>query len=269
MNNPKYTKHNSNRGSGANLGVGLLFVIAGTLLFWRQFGVDLPDWLFRWEMIVIAVGLGVGFKSRFRDLGWLAITGVGLFFLSDDIWPEWHASQYFLPVALVVIGLFILRNRFSRPGAGKESPVADELAQTNQPFTVPAPASPDVSADPVVITDPGEVEILDVAAVFSGLNKKIFSKNFGGGEIVSVFGGSDIDLMNADISQGPIELEVVCIFGGATLYIPSNWHIKSELVSIFGGVDDKRKNVVPDNNKIIIIKGVFIFGGMEIKTRLK
>jgi predicted membrane protein len=269
MNDIKQGKHStSRRGSGTNLGLGLLFVIAGILLFSRQYGVDLPDWLFRWEMIVIAVGLGVGLKSGFRDFGWIAIIGVGLFFLADDVFPEWNASRYFVPIALVFVGLVILRNRFisHKPVTSVSSTINETGFEQQYNNTTPAVLTTDA---PVSSADPGDVEMLNVAAVFSGINKQIFSKNFGGGEIVSVFGGSDIDLMNADISQGPIELEVVCIFGGATLYIPSNWYIKSELTSIFGGVDDKRKNVVPDHSRVLIIKGVFVFGGMEIKTRIK
>jgi hypothetical protein len=112
-----------------------------------------------------------------------------------------------------------------------------------------------------------EEEQLEIVSVFSAVNRKVFSKNFVGGEIVCVFGGSEVNFMNADISAGTVELEVVCIFGGATLFIPPNWHVRSEMGSVFGGVDDKRKNPVPDHSRTLIIKGVCIFGGLEIKTK--
>ncbi|RYY31529.1 MAG: hypothetical protein EOO04_00865 [Chitinophagaceae bacterium] len=252
-----------------NLGLGLLFITIGILLFARQMGAGLPQWLFRWEMIVIAVGLAIGLKSRFRDFGWIPVIGVGLFFLADDIFPELDASRYFFPVAFLIVGVVILFNLFGRKSRSDKD---EQPLQTNESGFIRMPDPIDV---PIANPATGytgafiEEERLDVAAVFSGVNKKIFSKNFAGGEVVCVFGGSEVDLMNADIMGGPIELEVVSIFGGATLFLPSNWYVKSELVSIFGGVDDKRKNPIPDPNKVIIIKGVFIFGGLEIKTRLR
>ena len=252
-----------------NLGLGLLFITIGVLLFSRQMGADLPHWLFRWEMIVIAVGLAIGLKSRFRDFGWIPVMGVGLFFLVDDIFPDLDASRYFFPVAFVLVGVVILFNLFGRRNKNDRD---DQPVQTNESgfIRMPDPVEIPIVSTPTNYTGAfAEEERVDIAAVFSGVNKKIFSKNFVGGEVVCVFGGSEVDLMNADIMGGPIELEVVSIFGGATLFLPSNWYVKSELVSIFGGVDDKRKNPIPDPNKVIIIKGVFIFGGLEIKTRLR
>ncbi len=256
---------NSNSRLSANLGLGLLFITIGVLLFSREVGADLPDWLFRWEMILIVVGLGIGLKSRFRDLGWLAVSGVGLFFLADDIWPEMNARRYFLPVAFLVVGCVILMKiRGRRRNVVNEEPVrTNESGFTYVPEVIDFPSTAGANTGAF-----SQEERVDIAAVFSGINKKIFSKNFKGGEVVSVFGGAEIDLMNADMVNGPIELEVVGIFGGTTLFLPSNWYVQSELASIFGGVDDKRKNPMPDPNKVIIIKGVFVFGGMEIKTRL-
>ena len=95
----------------------------------------------------------------------------------------------------------------------------------------------------------------------------ILSKNFKGGDIVNIFGGSEIDLTQADMTT-PAILEVTAIFGGATLIVPSNWAIKSEAVTIFGGIGDKRK-IVPTTEsptKTLVLKGTMIFGGMEIKS---
>src|SRR5687768_7638746 len=97
-----------------NLGLGMLFITIGILLFSRQMGANLPHWLFRWEMIVIAVGLAIGLKSRFRDFGWIPVMGVGLFFLADDIFPELDASRYIFPLAFVLVGIVILFNLFGR-----------------------------------------------------------------------------------------------------------------------------------------------------------
>jgi hypothetical protein len=73
--------------------------------------------------------------------------------------------------------------------------------------------------------------------------------------------------MQADI-QGEIELDLTQIFGGCKLIVPSHWEIKSELVNIFGGVEDKRptQNINTDHSKVIILRGTSIFGGIEIRS---
>ena len=58
------------------------------------------------------------------------------------------------------------------------------------------------------------------------------------------------------------------IFGGTKLVVPPTWDVQSEMVAIFGGVDDKRqiKGVHLDPNKVLILDGTCIFGGIEIRS---
>jgi predicted membrane protein len=107
-------------------------------------------------------------------------------------------------------------------------------------------------------------DVLDIVSIFGSVRKNILSKSFRGGEIVSIFGGSEVNLTQADIIN-VAELEIVQIFGGTKLIIPSNWNVRSEAVAILGGVEDKRElrtGVTPD--KTLIIKGTTIFGGIDI-----
>ena len=107
-------------------------------------------------------------------------------------------------------------------------------------------------------------DVLDIVSIFGSVRKNILSKSFRGGEIVSVFGGSEVNLTQADIDT-TAELEIVQIFGGTKLIIPSNWNVRSEAVAILGGVEDKREmnsSVTP--GKTLIIKGTTIFGGIDI-----
>ncbi|MBT1689751.1 hypothetical protein KK078_24530, partial [Fulvivirgaceae bacterium PWU37] len=110
--------------------------------------------------------------------------------------------------------------------------------------------------------------LIDSVTIFGGTKKVIISKDFQGGSAVTVFGGAEINLTQADI-QGRAVLDLVQIFGGAKLVVPANWRIQAdEMVSIFGGLDDKRNPATlnPDDNKVLILKGTSIFGGIDIKS---
>jgi hypothetical protein len=120
---------------------------------------------------------------------------------------------------------------------------------------------------------------LNEVNIFWGGKRRIVAKNFVGGEIVSIFGGFDIDLREADMLGNIIEIEVVAIFGGGDIRIPPNWEVVMETVGIFGGCGDRTRH--PENpsgaaaavagapapqTKKLIIKGVAIFGGMNVKN---
>ena len=71
--------------------------------------------------------------------------------------------------------------------------------------------------------------------------------------------------MNADFN-GLINLDCTVVFGGLKLIVPKNWEIRTEVTSIFGGVDDKRQsavNVLPDD-KVLVVSGTVLFGGLDI-----
>jgi predicted membrane protein len=83
-----------------------------------------------------------------------------------------------------------------------------------------------------------------------------------------VFGGAEYDLSQADITE-TATLEINQVFGGTKLIVPSSWEIKSELVAVFGGIDDKRPIMSPNSlssNKILILKGTTYFGGIDIRS---
>ena len=94
----------------------------------------------------------------------------------------------------------------------------------------------------------------------------MLSKNFKGGDVVAFMGGTEINLTQADFN-GRVMIDTFNMFGGTKLIIPADWEVQSDIVAIFGGVDDKRPpatNAVP--NKVLHLDGTCIFGGLEIKS---
>jgi predicted membrane protein len=239
-------------GSGSVL-AGIILLIVGGALLMRQFDPGLPEWLFRWPMIVIVAGVFVGAANRFRDFGWLIICAVGFFFLADEIWPDFEVSDFIWPAVIIIVGLaLVFRQSFFKTYWKKNDGDWTFSGGIGEKEYKPA--------------KPSKEDMLDVAAVFGAVKKNLYSKTFKGGEIVSVFGGVEIDLTQADF-EGKVKIESVQIFGGATLIVPPTWQVRSEAVAIFGGIEDKRKQIVTTTpERILILEGFVMFGGIEIKS---
>lgn len=242
----------------SRIGSGLLLVIAGILLLGYKMGAPIPGWLFTWPVLLIAIGLLAGVRSKFHNPGSFIMILIGSIFLIDQQIPGIEFHNYIVPIFLIGIGLlFILRprpHRFNRRYRRWDR-------MNSSPGTEKENIKPDESSTSAYSSNE---EYIDVVAVFGGVKRNIQSKNFKGGEIVSFMGGSEINFMQADI-QHPIELEINNVFGGTKLIIPSNWDIKNEISAVFGSIEDKRNfnNSAPDTNKRIILKGSCVFGGIE------
>ena len=230
--------------------VGLFLLVIGAVLLMRQFNIDLPYWLFTWPMILIVVGLFVGAVNGFKDYAWLILIAIGSFFLLDRLIPGIDISNFIFPAIVIGIGLIVLLG----PRLRRKSKDTHVFAHITTTDTDPdAPWHQD--------------DRMETVAAFGGVKKTVFSKNFKGGEIINIFGGAEINLGQADF-KGVVTLEIVQIFGGTKLIVPSHWEVRTaEAVAIFGGVDDKRStNAITADDKVLIVRGVTIFGGLEIRS---
>src|ERR1051325_4495244 len=87
---------------------GIFIVIAGALFLGRALGADLPYWLFSWKTMLIAIGLFIGFKHRFRRWGWLFPIVIGSAFLAADVFPDVIQKPILWPVIIIAAGLVMI-----------------------------------------------------------------------------------------------------------------------------------------------------------------
>jgi len=179
-------------------------------------------------------------------VAWFILMLIGGIFLLNDIYPEFSLRRYMWPFALIAVGLFILTRPRNRWGSDKE-PKADQSSEGGTGFS--------------------KEDFVESTSIFGGAKKIIISKNFKGGDLVNIFGGTELDLSQADFT-GTAVIELTTIFGGTKLLVPSNWSVKSEAVTIFGGIEDKRKmqTVTEAVEKTLLLRGTVIFGGIDIKS---
>lgn len=252
--------NSSHKKSGKTL-VGLVLLGLGFVLLLRTLDIFfIPRWIFSWPVFLILIGIFIGYRQGYnRPSAFMPIV-IGALFLSNKIIPDLELSRFFWPILIIGIGSWLVFGRKKAFQADDftnwdkwEEPEINDTSHTGE--TTEKPESGTLTEDKI-----------ESVSIFGGVKKNIVSKNFQGGEIVNFFGGCEINLMQADI-KGRVKIEVVQVFGGTKIIVPANWTIHSEMVAIFGGIEDKRPpqlNAIPD--KILVIEGTSIFGGIDIKS---
>lgn len=200
----------------------------------------LPHYLFSWKTFLILLGLYFIFGRKKPEPGIIMIAIGSIFLLEDvglfDIRNIWHI---FWPAIIMVIGISLIIRR----SGGYTGSSGTEGKKSSLDF-------------------------IDDFAIFGGRERTVDSQNFRGGKITAMFGGSEMDLRGAELAKGTNVLDVFVIFGGAEIIVPPDWSIHIEVFSLLGGFSDKRSSalkVVPNADKVLVIKGFVMFGGGEIK----
>ncbi|HNW97893.1 MAG TPA: DUF5668 domain-containing protein [Bacteroidales bacterium] len=222
----------------------ILFIVAGSLLLAFNTGVlphEYKHIFFSWEMFLIAIGVVNLFAPESRMTGIILILIGGFFILPDLFSFPFEYTHTFWPALIIIIGIMMLVKRV-----------------WHHPFNHHSYSETKVSDG-----------YIDETNVFGGNKMRLSPVEFKGGKITNIFGGSDIDLTQTTLPEGEHVLEITCIFGGTAIRVPSDWNVQSQMTSILGGVGDKRfmtKNANEFSKSKLIIKGVAIFGGCEIKN---
>jgi predicted membrane protein len=91
--------------------VGAIILIIGTLLLIDQFNLAfIPDWIFNWPMILVAIGIYSGVKHNFRKPTAAILIFLGVAFLFSENID--NADRVVWPVAIIAAGSWmVFRNR--------------------------------------------------------------------------------------------------------------------------------------------------------------
>ncbi|MEJ6982568.1 DUF5668 domain-containing protein [Pedobacter sp. P351] len=241
--------------------VGIALLIFGAIMLSQSLGILIPDWVISWPMLLIAIGVFTGRRHQFRNPTSYILIIIGLIFLAEDIIPNVDFDDFVWPIAIIGVGLYLIigKKKITNWGSDNEKTPSDltwdkRVNEDNEPIP-PTESSVD--------------DYIDIVSIFGGVKKNIVSKNFQGGEIVAIMGGAEIILTQADITLPRVELEITQVFGGTKIIVPPHWKVTSDLVAIFGGIEDKRplfSNQAISEEKHLVIKGTSIFGGIDIRS---
>jgi len=237
---------------------GFILVIIGALFLLDNLNYlyfDIPHVIFSFPTILIIIGILILVNSERKGVGAVFVI-IGVLWLLPRIFP-WISINggVIFSILVIALGIYILtkkrgsygrRYNFCRGESSGQENMTNEAGEHTE-----------------------ETDRLDDVAIFGGGHKFITSDNFRGGNVTAIFGGSEIDLTRCKLAPGKNVLEVTAIFGGTTLIVPKEWNIIINVLPLFGGFSHKGMrgpNVVIDPERTLIIKGVVIMGGGEIKT---
>jgi predicted membrane protein len=262
---------------------GMVLLAVGAALLLRQFDFFFfPGWLFSWPMWIIVWGVYIGAKHNFRNSSWLVMVIIGCAFLLNNVIPGFNANEFFWPIAIIGFGIFLIlkRNNHTQDYWDKKD-WKKKWEYSKYDFNSPGPTQPNAPVVDYTTTgttpnnppltppqmSPTGDDHLDALSIFGGVKKIIFSKNFQGGEIVNIFGGAELDFTQADIN-GRVYVDITQLFGGTKIIVPAHWMVISDMAAVFAGVDDKRiRTSAPlDSNKVLVLKGISIFAGVDIRS---
>jgi predicted membrane protein len=194
--------------------------------------------IFSWPMLLVVIGLVLTLGATEKTAG-IIVMGVGGFFMIPLIFREtFHMYNMFWPSIFIIIGIvFIVTKRKGWNAIRSQGAVGEDY--------------------------------VDYVNIFSGGERQVISQNFRGGKISSVFGGIDLDLTKARLAPGRNELEIACVFGGATIIVPDSWFVTINVTPVLGGFNDSRKlrpGTTVESGSQLVIKGAVVFGGGEVKS---
>ncbi|MEZ5016639.1 MAG: DUF5668 domain-containing protein [Flavipsychrobacter sp.] len=224
---------------------GFAVLLVGAVILLRK--LELLNFNIRefWPIILIAVGLLIGIKNKFRNNAPYILIAIGVFKLIPEFTILGVSSATLaLPAGLMLIGIYII---FKPQSKKKGGCYKDIEANTN------------------------DSDLVNVDVTFGGRKEIVTSKTFKGGDVNITFGGAEINLLQADnIDGAPMVLNTKVAFGGVELIIPSDWDVKNNIDPSFGSLEDHRSmytgSASTEDKKTLVLNGSCTFGSIEIKS---
>jgi predicted membrane protein len=222
------------RGLGAAiLGIGVL--VMGVVLLLDNFGImDSENVIDFWPMLLVLVGISHFLRprgSRRYTAGSIFIF-VGSVLLLSNLGYISFGIWDLWPVILVIAGLSLILKPFRRRGVN----IGDDSG------------------------------VFEATAILGGANRRLSAANFQGGDATAIMGGCEIDLRDCGSEGGPAEIDTFAFWGGVEIKVPDDWEVQVKGLAILGGYGDETRTVEGDGRKILVITGIAIMGGVEIKN---
>jgi len=222
--------------SGGQALAGALLLAIGTLMFANNLNLVSARRYWRyWPVLPLVIGLVklVAGQSRGDRAFGIVLTIVGGSQLARVLgyWSPGPADV--AAISLIGVGLFFI-------GRGLLGRV-----------------EPEVSTD--------SSDWISAFALMAGFERSNNSQTFRGGDLTAIMGGCDIDLRHASL-RAPATIDIFVMWGGVELRVPDDWTVDLQGTPLLAGFVDKTRPPAIATEKRLIIRGVAVMGGVEIKN---
>ncbi|HSD27946.1 MAG TPA: hypothetical protein VLL75_11635, partial [Vicinamibacteria bacterium] len=184
-----------------------------------------------WPLLLIGVGLvkvRQPLEEGQRAAGVALLFAGGLFQLVSIL--TWGRAW---PLVLVVAGAFLLWQAMDR---------------------APAPLPP-----------PPPSPYISELALVGAAKRALRHDDLRGGYITAVMGGVELDLRKSRLGASPVVLDVVALWGGIDLKVPSEWRVDVKVVPLMGGLEDKTQPPVGSvDGPRLVVRGYAVMGAVLI-----
>lgn len=254
------------------LGFGLLLLVVGFLFLGFNFGllpVSLKWVIISWPMLLIVIG--ASHLIRRKVVSGTIMVLIGGFFLLPkfiEAYPAYFPGiqadfpHVYWPLLLIAAGILIIAGWIFGPRWGFNDWSQYQHEHHYHHHNHHHYKHYDKSA-----YQSTNGEGFSKNSVFGSGDHIILDPEFKGGDINAVFGGITLDLRRTSLPEGDTILEVNAVFGGITIYVPADWFVETHLDAVFGGFQDNRRPIEPqDKTRKLIIEGSCVFGGGELRN---
>ena len=216
---------------------GLVLVACGLMWTLENLGVPGVEQFSRWwpaALVVYGLVRITGLDGTRRVVSGSLVMLIGFYMLARELGIVRISIFRLWPVWLIIVGSILVWRSMRGPGA--EHDLSDRSSYP-RPF-----------------------------AFMGGNARKVESQEFVGLEATAVMGGVEADLTGARPRGREVVAEVFAWWGGIELVVPEDWHVVSEVTPVMGGVEDSTHFAGGELATTLIVRGLVVMGGVEIRN---
>lgn len=223
---------------------GLAIITLGVIFGGNALGLFNIDFFFDgWWTLFIIVPSAISLITEKGKLASLVVLAAGIYLLlaAQNVFTYEAAWKVIVATILIVAGLAIIFKGFCRGNNDKEvekkvEDLKDEKVMDSQ------------------------------TAIFSGSDRVYNGEVFSGSNLVAVFGGVELNLINAKFEKDTV-IKAFCLFGGIDIKVPEDVQVKIKSGFVFGGASDDRKGDIGKGKYTIYLDANGGFGGISVNDK--
>jgi hypothetical protein len=126
----------------------------------------------------------------------------------------------------------------------------------------------DLPTDLTPARAPAQASANWVVAVMGGATRKGRFRLATETNVVTVMGGADIDLRQAELQGPEMTISIYSVMGGANVIVPEGVHVELGGLAIMGGKDHRPGNEpVPPGAPVVRVRAYTLMGGVSVVTK--